>query len=183
MVYGRTSTSGGRVQKRVSYSDWVVSIGEHRGVISGMEWVSVQSILHCNSYKSKSIHNVNSLLSGMVYCPVCNSKMISRTKKFGFVYACSNKLSHGTKACKSPNIDSSLDDILLNSLFNTPPSDSVIPKLQALKQHIARGGEGTINLNANANPKHILLEGFKAMPIKLQREYIGKLLSSVKLTM
>lgn len=151
IVYGRTSTSDGKVQRRVSPSSWIVSIGEHRGIVDGSSWVDIQKFLHRKDYKSRSIHNSNSLLSGSFYCPVCNSKMISRTKQNGFVYACSNKLKHGTKACSSSSVDGSLDSIILKEVFSVvSPNVDIIPHLESLKRDIS---------NSNADiQKDILLK-------------------------
>lgn len=140
IVYGRTSTVDGKSQKRVVPSSWIVSIGEHLGVVQGIDWVDVQKSLHRKDYRSKSIHNSNSLLSGSIYCPLCNSKMISRTKRKGFVYACSNKLSHGTKVCNSSNVDGSLDDAILKKIFTlVHPNSDVVPQLENLKKDIRNG--------------------------------------------
>lgn len=137
IVYGRTSNNGGRVQKRTTSSNWIVSIGEHLGIVEGSNWVDIQRFLHTKNYKSRSIHNSNSLLSGSFYCPVCNSKMISRTKSHGFVYACSNKLKYGTKVCKSSNIDGSLDNIILKNVFSANfPNKDILPQLETLKKSI-----------------------------------------------
>lgn len=138
IAYGRTSIINSKTQKRMSPNNWIVSIGEHIGVICGKDWVIIQNSLHQENWQSKTIHNSNSLLSRMFYCPVCNSKMITRTKSKGFVYSCSNKLQHGTKLCKSPNIDGSIDTLITESIFKmfNPNNKDIIFQLEQLKKDI-----------------------------------------------
>ncbi|MGN1411090.1 MAG: recombinase family protein [Oscillospiraceae bacterium] len=133
--YGRTSVINDKSQKRMSPSHWIVSIGEHSGIVSGKDWVLIQKSLHRGDNQSETIHSLESLLSGMILCPICNSKMITRTKSKGFVYSCSLKLQHGTKACKSDNIDGSIDSMLIDSIFNlVNPNVDIIPQLELLKK-------------------------------------------------
>ncbi len=159
LVYGRTSTDG-KTQKRTTPNDWVVSIGEHSGVISGEEWVSVQRALHRNESSRRTIHHEESLLSGMLHCPNCHHKMFTRTKTHGYVYSCSQKLQFGTKACSSPNVDGSIDSLLIENLLSvTPPNTEVIPQLESFKSglgHTAIELEKSILLKRANHSKRLL---------------------------
>lgn len=137
VTYGRTSVVNEKVQRRTSADHWIVSIGEHMGIVSGNDWVETQKLLHRGDSKAQTVHNPNSLLSGLIFCPICNSKMITRTKSTGYVYSCSNKLRHGTKACKSLNLDGNIDVLLVERLFSlVVPNEDVIPQLKSLKRDI-----------------------------------------------
>lgn len=137
ITYGRTSVVNEKSQKRTSPEHWIVSIGEHKGIVSGKDWVSVQKSLHKGDAKLQTVHNSNSLLSGLFFCPICGSKMITRTKFKGYVYSCSNKLQYGTKVCKSSNIDGYIDILVVeNLLMLATPNENIISQLELLKKDI-----------------------------------------------
>lgn len=56
-------------------SEWIVSVGEHPGIISSNRWIRVQESLERN--KSKSYHKSRgneALLTGLLWCS-CGSRM------------------------------------------------------------------------------------------------------------
>ena len=61
-------TKTGRVKYK-DLQDWIVAIGEHKGIISGKDWVEVQNILKMNEDKNyrKPIKN-NAILVGVLRC-------------------------------------------------------------------------------------------------------------------
>lgn len=181
IVYGRTSTQGGRFQKRVSANNWIVSIGEHMGVVSGYNWVAIQRHLHRENYRNSIVHNSNSLLSGKIFCPICNSKMIPRTRKSGFSYTCSNKLKYGTKVCNSKNVDGSLDTLILSQIFNTvKPSPDIIPLLENLKKSTNKSYiniQDSINLDSNKT----IIENFNNLPIHIRRNFLDEIICNIQI--
>ena len=48
MAYNRTLQQPGKAHKPKPMSEWIVAVGQHPGVIPGLEWVAVQEILADN---------------------------------------------------------------------------------------------------------------------------------------
>lgn len=88
---------------------WIVAVGRHRGLISGRKWVAVQRIL--NGRKGSPppfpIHNDYALLSGLLFCKRCGSRMFAKPRSGqpgSFDYICSNKLRGRVALCSAQNI-------------------------------------------------------------------------------
>lgn len=57
-------------------SDWLITIADHEGFVSGKDWVRTQELLQEISDKYNRPHNSSqALLSGKVYCAKCGSRM------------------------------------------------------------------------------------------------------------
>ena len=52
MAYNRTNQEKGKTTEFLPPSEWIVSVGEHPGIIPGKVWVSIQRILERNKAKS-----------------------------------------------------------------------------------------------------------------------------------
>ena len=118
MAYNRTLQRPGKATQIRPMEDWIVAVGKHPGIISGANWVRVQSMLDVN--KSKSYRRPRSnvaLLSGLLRCGECGDymrpKLTGRTNANGeliYTYMCSTKeRSHGTvcnmKNCNGNTLD------------------------------------------------------------------------------
>lgn len=76
MAYNRTLQRPGKATQIRPMEDWIVAVGKHPGIISGANWVRVQSMLDVN--KSKSYRRPRSnvaLLSGLLRCGECGDYM------------------------------------------------------------------------------------------------------------
>ncbi len=99
---------------RRDIKDWIVAVGKHKGVISGADWIRVQNIIleiaTNNSARPKEV--TKSLLSGLVRCEVCGSKMFvkSETGRYNtdgslrFSYRCDAKYRKKGGCENSPNV-------------------------------------------------------------------------------
>lgn len=95
---------------RRDITEWIVSVGKHKGLISGAEWIRVQSIVEDISYNQSARPKESSkaLLSGLLKCHLCGSPMYVRTesKRFNpdgskqYNYACKLKRD-SNKTCES----------------------------------------------------------------------------------
>ena len=121
MAYNRTLQRPGKATQIRPMEDWIVAVGKHPGIISGANWVRVQSMLDVNKSKSyrKPRSNV-ALLSGLLRCDECGDymrpKLTGRTNANGeliYTYMCSTKeRSHGTvcsmKNCNGNTLDAKI---------------------------------------------------------------------------
>lgn len=135
MPYNRHKN--GKHYKKKDYNEWVIAIGNHKGLISSQDWINVQIIINKN--KNKSIRTespTNALLSGILYCAKCNSKMLVVNQSFladgtpSYSYKC--RIKHISKGanCKIPNISGHyLDKYILTELENLTNNRAELFKL------------------------------------------------------
>lgn len=132
---------------RQSMDKWIIAIGRHKGRVSGKKWVAVQNIIEDNiptGKKPTKMHNDYSLLSGLIYCDKCQSRMFAkqRSGKSGssdlYDYICSSKLRGGTELCDSQNINGpQADDMVCGYLMKyTDESSSIFRLLEKLKRDL-----------------------------------------------
>lgn len=129
---------------RQSMDKWIIAIGKHKGRISGKKWVSVQNILKDNiptGTKPAVMHNDYALLSGLITCKQCQSRMFAKRRsskghnQTAFDYICSNKLRGGTALCNCKNLNGmQADDLVCEHLCNfAKPSYKFYHLLEELK--------------------------------------------------
>lgn len=103
----------GDTASRNPITDWIISVGQHKGIIIGEKWVEIQKSLDQN--KSSGIapkaHNDYSLLSGMIRCKNCGSRMFASRRHSKnanselFDYICNSKLRGGSALCSIQNLN------------------------------------------------------------------------------
>ena len=118
---------------RNTVDKWIIAKGKHESVISGEDWVAVQRILEgkkvshtfanpTETSKPTVVYNDYALLSGMIRCSKCGSRMFAknRYKKKNpdlFDYVCSNKIRGSKAICDCENIGGQeADDIICQYL-------------------------------------------------------------------
>lgn len=145
MAYNRTDQQKGRAAILRPVAEWIVSVGQHPGLVSGRAWINVQKVLERN--KSKTVHTPrgnNALLTGLLYCG-CGGKMYpklsrSRTERGerSFYYACKRKeKSHGC-LCAAKNVNgNALDRAVIERLkLLEEDRDSFTAQMKSLKNSI-----------------------------------------------
>ncbi len=132
---------------RQSMDKWIIAIGKHKGRVSGQKWVAVQNIIEDNiptGKKPAKMHNDYSLLSGLIFCDKCGSRMFAkpRSGKSGnpelFDYVCNSKLRGGTELCDCQNIGGQqADDMVCEYLMKyTDESSDIYKLLEKLKRDL-----------------------------------------------
>ncbi len=125
MAYNRTDQPAGKAHRIKPMEEWIVSVGKHRGVITGKKWIQVQTLLELNKAKGyrKPRGNV-ALLSGLLYCGKCGDymrpKVSGRKNAKGeiiYSYLCSTKEHTCGQCCNMKNasgnmLDAKLLDVL-----------------------------------------------------------------------
>lgn len=124
---------------RQEIDKWIVAIGKHKGRISGKKWVAIQNILKDNvptGTKPAIMHNDYSLLSGLIYCDKCKSRMFAKQRSGKgannelYDYICNNKLRGGMDLCDCQNINGQqADDLVCEYLMQYTNENSGIYKL------------------------------------------------------
>jgi site-specific DNA recombinase len=134
IVYNKTQSDKQRTKNPMD--KWIVTIGRHKGVVSGSEWVEVQEVLATNARKGfRKVYNSTALLSGMIKCK-CGSFMrpkYYRTNNDGndgersFAYMCENKERSKKQLCDCENLNGLLiDEKICNLLLDYDVPDSAI---------------------------------------------------------
>lgn len=124
---------------RQEMDKWIVAIGKHKGRVSGKKWVAIQNILKDNiptGTKPAIMHNDYSLLSGLIYCDKCKSRMFAKQRggKHAnnelYDYICNSKLRGGLDLCNCQNINGQqADDLVCEYLMQYTNENSGIYKL------------------------------------------------------
>lgn len=108
--------------KRNDISDWIISIGKHKGIVSGKNWVFIQNYFH-DTGKEKIINTSDiGILSGLIYCTNCGEKMFTKRRSADrekYSYICSSKLKGGTALCSCKNLlGTQTDDLVVDFIKN-----------------------------------------------------------------
>ena len=127
---------------------WIIAKGKHRGIVPGKQWVAIQNILEENKPDGKrpaKMHNDYSLLSGLIFCEKCGSRMFAKMRRSknaktkSFDYMCNSKMRGGTGLCDSQNINGQqADDMVCEYLMKYTDENSGIYKLlEKLKKDVS----------------------------------------------
>lgn len=122
MPFNRTHQEKGKAPVLMPVNEWIISVGLHKGIISGKDWICVQQTLNKKKSRKSSIKN-KALLTGILFCK-CSSRMYPKlTKNLNqngerkFSYICSLKDKSKKCLCKSKNINGNiLDEAILENV-------------------------------------------------------------------
>ena len=111
IAYNRTDQEKGHTTINRPVDQWIITVGEHLGLISGRNWVRVQNSLERNKLKNHRKPRMNeSLLTGILYCS-CHSKMYPKLTdrkthdgKQVYTYICKSKERSHRKLCEVKNV-------------------------------------------------------------------------------
>ena len=129
-------------------SEWIVAVGEHKGIISGFDWARVQKLLKQNVDKyDRPKQASKSVLSGLIKCPVCGERMNVKTlsnryTKSGdlrFNYRCRKRMEDRF-GCTSKDINGNeLDQFIIDTICHMNcPDDAYYVKLQNYREELLK---------------------------------------------
>lgn len=185
MVYNKTEKKKQLVVKK-DYSEWIVAIGAHKGLIPGKEWVEVQDLLERNaSMRYRRPNASNCVLSGILRCAHCGSFMRAKLKnktvdelgRRRFDYMCELKDKSRKQKCQCKNINGlEADDLVLAEIKKIAnPSSKFYKKLKAKATSIIDEGDKNNEevkvtkkiIAKNENDISLLLDKIKYVDVSL----------------
>ena len=120
MAYNRSNQEKGKTTEFLPPSEWIVSVGQHPGLIPGKVWVAIQRSLERNKSKSyrKSRSN-EALLTSLLYCS-CGSRMYPKLTqrkaangKPIYTYICKMKERSQRTVCNGKNVNGNTLDLAI----------------------------------------------------------------------
>lgn len=137
LAYNRTDQEKGRATIYLPVDQWIVTVGQHQGLIPGREWVKVQESLEQNRSKSyRKPRSNQALLTGLLFCS-CDSRMYPKTaKRLGadgqpqYTYICKRKEHSQGSQCAQKNISGNrLDAAVIEEIKGLTEDKSTFVKL------------------------------------------------------
>lgn len=118
MAYNRTAQEKGKATKFLPPSEWIVSVGEHSGLIQGKIWVKIQESLERNKSKSyRKPRSNQALLTGLLFCK-CGDRMYPKMTKrktsdnqIIYTYVCRMKERSKRSVCNNKNANGNTLDM------------------------------------------------------------------------
>lgn len=130
MAYNRTDQKNVASSVNLPMEEWIVSVGEHPGLIPSDQWLETQRSLQRNASKSYRRPKINpALLTGLLFC-TCGARMypkISHSKgnldAIRYFYVCKRKQNTHAEGCACPNADGNELDRLVMEQIEALPED------------------------------------------------------------
>ncbi len=138
MAYNRTLQQKGKSTVYLSMNEWIVAVGEHKGIIPSNIWIEVQNILEENRNKSYHRPRKNqSLLTGSLYCK-CGSRMYAKSNKnlLNYTYICNLKNRSKKNLCDNKNLNGNLlDKVVIDEIKKiNESSDDFINRMERMRE-------------------------------------------------
>ena len=146
MMYFRRRKEHKKTTRERPIEEQHIIIGEHKGIIEGEKWVQVQQKLSGNKSKPPRLgSSINSILSGIVRCGVCDSAMsVFRTNliKPYYYFKCRKKEHQGKVLCSNSSIQvKELEHIVEQKVFEFCSDKEMI------KQKLLKAKDKTSNID------------------------------------
>ncbi|MDR2183397.1 MAG: recombinase family protein [Clostridiales bacterium] len=131
---------------RRDIKDWVVSVGKHRGIISGADWIKAQGLIAdiSKNHTARPKGSSKALLSGLVRCVDCGGPMFVRTEggrynpdgSLRFRYVCDVKYRKKGGCESSPNVKGyELDNFVIGQICGMDKQeDALYDELLGIKK-------------------------------------------------
>lgn len=134
MAYNRTKQIKGRSTKLRDYSEWIIAIGQHQGIISSDNWIKVQNMINTNKDKTfRKVKSTSALLSGLLICKNCGSYMrpkngrINKEGKQSFYYVCELKEKSNGEKCNMNNLNGlKVDEMVIEQIKQMQSTNSAL---------------------------------------------------------
>lgn len=141
LAYRRTRQEKGKSTVSLPVQEWIISVGQHPGIIPARDWIAVQEMLERN--RSGSYHTPRkneALLTGLLFCR-CGGKMYPKASRCSdgsfprFSYVCKIKERSRRSLCSCPNAGGqALDEAVLAQLATLPEDREEVLRLLSARQ-------------------------------------------------
>lgn len=127
MPYNRRKDNG----SFAPIEDWIISIGEHSGVISSDLWIKCQEINKCikENASNRQSTSQEALLSGLVVCARCGSGMAPRqnlSSKYPYRYYSCNLRNKSASRCDNDALNAyDAEEYVVNTLKSLTHEDMI----------------------------------------------------------
>lgn len=154
LAYNRTDQEKGRATIYLPISQWIVSVGQHPGIIPAKTWIHIQESLERNKSKAYRKPRTNeALLTGLLWCSCGNrmypklSKRVAADGKPIYTYVCKMKERSKRSLCNQCNANGNLlDTTILEQVKYLPNDHSVfLTQLEKSKRLYTQNSEPYIN--------------------------------------
>ena len=162
LAYHRTDQKKGRAAIDLPMQEWIISVGQHPGLIPGRDWIRVQESLERNRSRAyRKPRSNGALLTGVIFCR-CGSRMYPKlTKRLNadgqpiYSYLCKRKETSRASRCSARNANGNLLDA------------AVISEIRELSENA-----GTFLSRLEMSKRHYTVsrDRYEAKPDKLRKE-------------
>ena len=136
IAYSKRQEKKGKTQREKEVKEWIISIGNHEGIINSTDFITTWNLLDKNKDKRFRKPKENeSILSGLIKCKKCNSFMRPRLRKTyyrdkrNFSYLCELKEKSRKSLCNAKNIDGlKTDKIIIDEISKIKVPTNLIKK-------------------------------------------------------
>lgn len=160
MVYNKTNQRSKKRTVKRALNEWIVALGQHRGIIQASMWLQVQEMIKNNSVKSPRTETSKmALLSTFLRCKNCGSTFRIQYKYVDgeirqYYYKCRGKEKSRGLLCNIKNINGyEADEQILKQLIVIGSDDALIEDL--FKQQEASLNSNDIIENITSIEKQI----------------------------
>lgn len=148
-AYNKRILKNNRFIKENDISNWIISVGKHKGIVSGKEWVRVQQLFSKNRHKfpgkgqSRKGTSHRVLLSGLLYCKDCGSFMrvaygpkIKNTNYYYNYYECNLRFNSKRKRCANKRLNAAKVDSQVVDTIKTKLMPALLKNIGDMKKNI-----------------------------------------------
>ena len=118
LAYNRTDQEKGRAAINLPIEEWIITVGQHPGLVPGQAWVKVQESLERNKSKGyRKPRSNEALLTGLLFCRCGNrmypklSKRLTADGKPVYTYVCKLKERSQRSRCNLRNANGNMLDM------------------------------------------------------------------------
>lgn len=151
MPYNRRTDKG----SFAPIQDWIVSVGEHAGIITSDKWIACQEIALGIRQKASNRTGTSqeALLSGLVVCSHCGSAMsprVNRSSKHIYRYYTCNLRNKASSRCSNDSLDAyEAEETVIKSLMSLTKEKMIeqYEKIKSSKQVKSNNNNKILKLN------------------------------------
>ena len=191
MAYNRTDQEKGSAAVCLPMAEWIVSVGQHPGLIASAQWIQVQEALARNGSSAyRSPRKNGALLTGLLFCS-CGSRMYPKLtgsrQNSGLPahnYVCKRKERTRKGDCSCPNASgSALDEAVWGEIQKLRPHVPTLVKQLEKSRHLcseaAQGWESQCQslqeaLDENEKKLESLLDAISLSPSPETKQRIAR---------